>query len=81
MARAISQEALANAAGLDRKYFGRVERGESVPSLITLFKLAAALGVPLSRLLERAERVLERTASLGKGARLNCLKDSGQSHT
>jgi transcriptional regulator with XRE-family HTH domain len=56
MTRALSQEALAYAAGLDRKYTGRVERGESVPSLITMYKLAAALSIPLSKLIERAEQ-------------------------
>lgn len=55
-----SQERLAEAADLNRSYIGELERGEAVPSLLTLAKLALALGVPLSQLLQEAE-VLERS--------------------
>ncbi len=50
-----SQETLALAAGLNRSYLGEVERGEGVPSLATMAKLAEALGEPLSALLARCE--------------------------
>lgn len=50
-----SQEELAGRAGLNRCYLGEVERGEAVPSLETLFKLARAVGLPLSTLLARCE--------------------------
>jgi len=50
-----SQEALADRAQLNRSYLGEVERGSVVPSLATMDKLAAALELRLSALLERCE--------------------------
>jgi transcriptional regulator with XRE-family HTH domain len=51
-----SQEALADRAQLNRSYLGEVERGSAVPSLATMDKLAAALELRLSVLLERCEQ-------------------------
>lgn len=47
-----SQEGLAAAAGLSRAYFGRVERGRENLSVLTLEKVAAVLGRPLSSFFE-----------------------------
>lgn len=47
----ISQEELADLAGLHRTYISSVERGERNVTLETVEKLAGALNVPLSRLM------------------------------
>ena len=49
-AKGLSQEALAQEAGLDRTYIGGVERGERNISLINIHKMATALGVPAAEL-------------------------------
>ena len=50
----LSQEALAVDAELDRSYVGGIERGEHNPTLINLQKIAAALDIKLSKLLQIA---------------------------
>jgi transcriptional regulator with XRE-family HTH domain len=49
-AKGMSQEALALEAGLDRSYVGGVERGERNISIENMVRIAAALGVSLSKL-------------------------------
>jgi transcriptional regulator with XRE-family HTH domain len=48
----ISQEELANLAGIDRSYLGSVERGERNISAINIRKLARALSISVSQLLQ-----------------------------
>jgi transcriptional regulator with XRE-family HTH domain len=54
--RALSQEQLADAAGLHRTFVGSVERCERNISLDNIAKLADALGVSASSLLAKGDR-------------------------
>ena len=49
--RGLSQESLADLAGLHRTYVGSIERGERNVSLDNIAKLATSLGVAASDLL------------------------------
>jgi len=48
----LTQEQLAERAGLHYSYIGQVERGDKNPSLKTLYRLAGALNVGIDYLLE-----------------------------
>lgn len=53
--KGLSQEELADKAGLHRTYISQIERGLKSPSLRSLEQIAEALGVPLSTLVKRLE--------------------------
>ncbi|MEZ5708583.1 MAG: helix-turn-helix transcriptional regulator [Blastomonas sp.] len=46
----LSQEALADAAGIDRSHMGKIERGERNVTILSLAKIANALDCELSHL-------------------------------
>jgi transcriptional regulator with XRE-family HTH domain len=52
-AQGVSQEALADAAGLAPTYVGQLERGQRNPTLAVVERLAAQLGVDPLELLAR----------------------------
>jgi transcriptional regulator with XRE-family HTH domain len=54
--RSMSQEELGHEADLHRNYVGAIERGEINPTFRVLLKVARGLRIPLSELLELAER-------------------------
>jgi transcriptional regulator with XRE-family HTH domain len=54
--RGLSQEALAEAASLTADYLGFIERGENVPTLTVILKIAQALDVDASDLLQEFTR-------------------------
>jgi transcriptional regulator with XRE-family HTH domain len=58
----ISQEALADLAGIHRTYVGDVERGERNISLLNMVRLSSALGVRLSQIVLEMERQLGHKA-------------------
>lgn len=53
----ISQEALAEKAGLHRTYVGGVEQGRRDVSLLTIVKLSQALGVETASVFERMKTI------------------------
>jgi transcriptional regulator with XRE-family HTH domain len=51
--KGLSQEDLALGSGIDRSYFGGIERGEHNVAVINLEKIASALGVSLRDLFKK----------------------------
>lgn len=58
--RAIAQDAFALLAGIDRSYYGKLERGERQPSLSIVFRCGKALGLPSATLVAAVEFELSR---------------------
>lgn len=67
MKRALSQEALAVDAGVDRSYVGRIERGVENPTVETLDRLAKALEVSAAELLSVPKSTENPPATLRRG--------------
>jgi transcriptional regulator with XRE-family HTH domain len=57
--RGLSQEAAALACGIDRAYFGKLERAAKTPTLRTVWRIADAFETQPSELLRRTERLLD----------------------
>ena len=53
--RGIAQESLANLAGIERSHMGKVERGEHMPTLAAIFKIARALDCSTTVLMAETE--------------------------
>lgn len=51
----LSQEELADAAGIHRTYVSQIERGLKMPTIAILFKIAKALNVRASDLISEIE--------------------------
>ena len=56
--RGFSQEKLAFEANLDRTYISLLERGQRMPTLDTIFKLAEALKISPSEFIKKIEEDL-----------------------
>ena len=56
----VAQDQMALIAGVDRSYFGKLERGERQPSLSILLRIAAALGVSGAELVKRTEAAMTK---------------------
>lgn len=50
----MSQEALAGAAQVERSHMGKVERGEHMPNLVLILRLAPALSMTPGELVDQA---------------------------
>lgn len=54
LARGLSQEALADAAGIDRSHMGKIERGERNVTIMNIARVATALNAKPSDILRAA---------------------------
>src|ERR1700744_5989647 len=66
--KGLTVEALAAAAGLDKGFLSRLERGTKRPSVETVLRLSAALGVPVGQLFgeQTAEDTVRASRALGR---------------
>ncbi len=56
--RGIAQETLAHLAGIERSHAGKIERGQHMPTISALLKIARALGMSGAELMAEAEALL-----------------------
>jgi transcriptional regulator with XRE-family HTH domain len=61
-----SQEAFAAHAGMDRAYYGAVERGERNVASLNLLRIAAALGVEVGELFPRISELPHEPPDAGQ---------------
>jgi len=52
----VAQEALAHLAGIERSHMGKIERGQHMPTLALIFKIALALGKSPAAVMDVTER-------------------------
>ncbi len=62
----LSQEELANAAQIERSHMGKIERGEHLPNLVLILRLAKALLVKPGVLVDKAADSLKHRDVLQK---------------
>ena len=60
MERGIAQESLAHLAGIERSHMGKIERGEHMPTLAMILKIARALGRSAGELMLETEARLPK---------------------
>lgn len=58
VAQGVAQDDFAFQAGISRSHMGKIERGEHVPTLPLILKIAAALGISASELMAATEKNL-----------------------
>lgn len=59
--RGMAQESLAHLAGVERSHMGKVERGEHMPTLAIVFKIANALACSSAVLMTETESQLGKS--------------------
>ena len=57
LAASLSQEQLGLESGVQRNFISLIETGQNQPTITTIFKLAAALGLKASKLVSDAEKL------------------------
>ena len=65
--RGIAQEALAHLSRIERSHLGKVERGEHVPTIAAVLKIAKALNISGAELMALAEAMLPADYLSGDG--------------
>lgn len=55
----MSQELVSGLAGIGRTHLSAIERGERKPTIETFYRIAYALGMKASRIMEEIEKELE----------------------
>lgn len=58
LAAGLSQEQLGLESGVQRNFISLIETGQNQPTITTIFKLAVALDVKPSKLVQEAERLV-----------------------
>ncbi len=58
--RAIAQETLANLADIERSHMGKIERGEHLPTLVVILRIAEALHCSAAQLVADTESNLKQ---------------------
>ncbi|THF64906.1 helix-turn-helix transcriptional regulator [Pseudothauera nasutitermitis] len=58
MERSMAQEQLASQAAIERSHMGKIERGEHMPTLALILRIAAALEMSAANLIEATEKKL-----------------------
>lgn len=56
----MSQEELASLARIERSHVGKLERGEHLPNLLLIFRLAVALDMLPGSLVDRAAELMNQ---------------------
>ncbi|WP_110648117.1 helix-turn-helix domain-containing protein [Salinicola peritrichatus] len=59
----MAQESLAHRAGIERSHMGKIERGEHMPTLAIIFKIAGALECSTAVLMSETEKRLAEAKS------------------
>jgi transcriptional regulator with XRE-family HTH domain len=58
--RGLSQEEAASLGGIDRAYFGHIERATKTPSVTMIWRVSQAVGRRPAQLFTRAEAILSK---------------------
>ena len=59
--KSIAQETLAHLAGIERSHMGKIERGEHMPTLVIILRIAQALECEAAVLMAETEKLLKPT--------------------
>lgn len=59
LAAGLSQESLGLESGVQRNFISLIETGQNQPTITTIFRLSAALGIRASKLIAETEKLLD----------------------